>query len=206
MYALRQTPRTSSRLNILICFKVRLKSLCPHDLPRFQQHECCIATRHHMCIVCTSSVAQAEPRTSMQSTASLSASMKNMRAQMESSDDELGAFMSSLRGSNLNDDDFAAEGQQVELMSVTGNMQEADAQLPLSYDPEAIYNFWSVRPVSVINRIVQLGWISSNFIGGLLWDTVTGSVKKHEVRRAIQVRLIISDMRCNISMRTQHAG
>lgn len=124
----------------------------------------------------------------MQSTAGLSAGMKNMRSQMEQQDDDLGAFMSSLRGANLNDDDFAAEGQVVELMSVTGNMQEADAQLPLSYDAEAIYNFWSIRPVSVINRIVQLGWISSNFLGGLLWDTLMSQTKKNEVKRAIQVR------------------
>jgi aarF domain-containing kinase len=129
----------------------------------------------------------------MQSTADLSRGLRDMRQQGADSSD-IGAFMASLRGENLNDDDFAAEGQKVSLMSVTGNLNEADAQLPLTYDPEAIYAFWSIRPVSVIKRIIQLGYISSNFVAGLLWDFATGQVKRNEVKRAIQIRDIVTSL------------
>ena len=129
----------------------------------------------------------------MQGLTSISASVKNAQSQFED-DEGLGAFMSSLRGQELNEDDFASEGTKVELMSVTGNLNDADEQLPLTYDPDAIYAFWSIRPVSVIKRILQLGFISSNFLMGLVWDYLTGDFKKNEVKRAIQIRDIVTSL------------
>jgi predicted unusual protein kinase regulating ubiquinone biosynthesis (AarF/ABC1/UbiB family) len=128
-----------------------------------------------------------------QGTATLSASMKNMRNQMNE-DSDLAVLMSSLRGSNLNDDDFAATGQQVNLMTVTSDGKDADLQLPLTYDPAAISDYWGVRPVSVISRVLQLGFISSDFLSRLLWDVAFGQVKKNEVKRAIQIRNIVTSL------------
>jgi aarF domain-containing kinase len=133
-----------------------------------------------------------------QSTAGFSQGLHDLLSSSASDDDSSGsdfeAYMAAVRGSKLNEDDFAADGQVVQFMSVTGNLNEADAQLPFVYDPEAIYDFWSIRPVSVVKRILQLGFISSNFIGGILWDTLTGQFKKNEVQRAIQIRDIVTSL------------
>jgi aarF domain-containing kinase len=120
--------------------------------------------------------------------------MKEMRTRMAEDDSELGILMSSLRGANLNDDDFAAAGQQVNLMTVTSDGTDADSGLPLTYDPTAISDFWSIRPVSVISRILQLGAISSDFLLRLAWDALTGSIKANEVQRAIQIRDIVTSL------------
>ena len=33
---------------------------------------------------------------------------------------------------------------------------DADDSLPQVYDPEAIADYWSIRPVSVVKRVLQL--------------------------------------------------
>jgi aarF domain-containing kinase len=71
-------------------------------------------------------------------------------------DSDLAVLMSSLRSSNLNDDDFAATGQQVNLIPVTWDVLDANSQLPLTYDQDAITDYWNVRPFSMISRTLQL--------------------------------------------------
>lgn len=101
--------------------------------------------------------------------------------------------MSSLSGSELSDSDFAETGQQVNLLNSTSS-DDPDDQLPLTYDPEAIADYWGVRPVSVVSRVLQLGAISSTFVSGLLWDWATGQLKNNEVRRAIEIRQIVTSL------------
>lgn len=129
----------------------------------------------------------------MQATASLSKGVKNVREQMEG-DSELGVLMSSLRGANLNDDDFAAAGQQVNLMSAAADGTDADSGLPLTYEPDAISEFWSIRPVSVVSRMLQLAGISADFLIRLAWDAASGQLEANEVRRAIQIRDIVTSL------------
>jgi aarF domain-containing kinase len=124
---------------------------------------------------------------------SLSSSMSTLRSQAAENDD-LNIFMSSLRGSNLNEDDFAAVGQTMTLVNATSDGTEADAGLPLEYDPEAISDYWSIRPVSVVSRILQLASISANFLAGVAWDLATGNFKVNEVKRAIQIRNIVTSL------------
>jgi aarF domain-containing kinase len=128
----------------------------------------------------------------VQSITGLSSALKNARKNAANSDDELSVFMSSLSGSQLSDSDFAETGQQVNLLTSTSD--DSDDQLPLTYDPEAIAEYWGVRPVSVVSRVLQLGTISSKFIGGLLWDWATGQLKNKEVQRAIQIRQIVTSL------------
>lgn len=129
----------------------------------------------------------------VQSVSGLSSALKEARKNAANSDDELSVFMSSLSGSQLSDSDFAETGQQVNLLQSTSS-DDPDDQLPLTYDPEAIAEYWGVRPVSVVSRVLQLGAISSNFIGGLLWDWATGQLQNNEVRRAIQIRQMVTSL------------
>jgi aarF domain-containing kinase len=111
-----------------------------------------------------------------------------------SDDEDLAALMSSLRGDHLNQDDFAAAGQQVSLLASDTESLSGHSELPLSYDIVAISEFWSIRPVSVMSRIVHLATISSDFIMRIVWDIVTGQVQDNQVRRAIQIRNIVTSL------------
>jgi len=82
----------------------------------------------------------------------MSQQMKQMRSQMEE-DEQLSALMSSLRGKNLSDADFADESVQMRLVD-TGAMD--GEELPLVYDPETIAEYWGRRPVAVTSRIFSL--------------------------------------------------
>ena len=88
--------------------------------------------------------------------------MREARAQM-AANPQLSSFMDSLRGTNMDQSDFAAEGQKVNLMAMEVDPSAEDA-LPLVYCPDAISAYWDVRPVSVISRIVQLLAISGDFL------------------------------------------
>jgi aarF domain-containing kinase len=109
-------------------------------------------------------------------------------------DSDIAILMSSLRGSNMNDDDFAAAGQRINLITTDIDGSAAGEGLPLEYDPAAIADYWSVRPVSVVSRILQLSFISGSFMARLVWDYLTGQLKANEVARAIEIRNIVTSL------------
>ncbi len=115
--------------------------------------------------------------------------MKDVRSQMEE-DENLKVLMSSLRGQNLSDADFAAEGVEMRLV-MTG---EDDEGLPLEYDPALIGEYWGRRPVAVFSRMVQLLSIAGGFLGGVGLDFLSGKSKENEVKRAIQLRNIMTSL------------
>ena len=119
----------------------------------------------------------------------MSQQMKDVRSQMEE-DENLKVLMSSLRGQNLSDADFAAEGVEMRLVM----MDEDGEGLPLEYDPELIGEYWGRRPVAVFSRIVQLLSIAGGFLGGVGMDYLTGKSKENEVRRAIELRNIMTSL------------
>lgn len=85
----------------------------------------------------------------------MSRQMRAARSRMEESENEqLRVFMDSLRGSNLNDADFADASVKMQLVEVQAG-PEGDA-LPLEYDPDRIAEYWGRRPVAVTTRITQL--------------------------------------------------
>ena len=67
---------------------------------------------------------------------------------------QLSVLMAGLRGSNIDSSDFADNGVVMQLISVSDSDGES---LPLTYDPQAISEYWGRRPVSVLTRLAQLG-------------------------------------------------
>jgi aarF domain-containing kinase len=119
----------------------------------------------------------------------MSQQMKDMRSQMEE-DENLKVLMASLRGQNLSDADFADENVQMRLVVVN----EDGEGLPLEYDPAVIADFWGRRPVAVFSRIVQLLSIAGGFLGGIGMDILTGKVDENQVKRAIELRNIMTSL------------
>ena len=82
----------------------------------------------------------------------MSRQMKDMRKTMEE-DEQLGVLMAGLRGSNMDESDFADDSVVMQLVEVAHDDSD---QLPLSWDPDRIADFWGRRPVAVIRRALQL--------------------------------------------------
>ena len=82
----------------------------------------------------------------------VSQQMNDMRKSMQE-DKQLGVLMAGLRGSNMDESDFADDSVVMQLVEVAHD--DAD-QLPLAYDPVQIADFWGRRPVAVIRRALQL--------------------------------------------------
>lgn len=82
----------------------------------------------------------------------MSQQMTDMRKSM-AEDKQTAVLMAGLRGSNVDESDFADDSVVMQLVEVAHD--DAD-QLPLSYDPERIADFWGRRPVAVIRRALQL--------------------------------------------------
>ncbi|KAL4452695.1 hypothetical protein ABPG75_008357 [Micractinium tetrahymenae] len=123
----------------------------------------------------------------------MSSQMRDMRSRMEE-DEQLRVLMSSLRGQNLSDADFADAGVQMRLVDVSaGSAADGDA-LPLVYDPQMIADYWERRPVAVFARIMQLLSISSGFLSSLAVDALRGELSKNEVQRAIELRNIVTSL------------
>lgn len=126
------------------------------------------------------------------SVADMSATMKQVRSSMEQ-DEQLKVLMAGFRGSNLDESDFASAGVRMRL--VTDSQDDGlDAALPLAYDPDAINRYWDSRPTAVITRITQLLTIAGSFLSGIAMDLMQGKLKAHEVRRAIQLRDIVTSL------------
>ncbi len=68
-------------------------------------------------------------------------------------DSQVASLMAGLRGANIDDSDFADRNVVMRLVEVKN---EDGEQLPQVYEPEAIAEYWSRRPVSVATRSAQL--------------------------------------------------
>ena len=82
----------------------------------------------------------------------MSQQMTDMRKSM-AEDEQLGVLMAGLRGSNMDESDFADDSVVMQLVEVAHDDSD---QLPLSWDPDRIADFWGRRPVAVIRRAFQL--------------------------------------------------
>ena len=87
--------------------------------------------------------------------ADMSSQMKQMRAQMEE-DEDLNTLMAGLRGSNIDDSDFAADGVKMQVVDLEKLKAAGDDELPLYYDPELIAQYWSKRPAATAQRILDV--------------------------------------------------
>ena len=71
--------------------------------------------------------------------------MKDMRKQMAENED-LDVLMSGLRGTNIDQSDFAEQGVEMKVIDFDKYDEGTNEdKLPLVYDPEAIERYWSKR-------------------------------------------------------------
>ena len=125
--------------------------------------------------------------------ADMSSQMKQMRAQMEE-DEDLNTLMSGLRGTNIDDSDFAADGVKMQVVDLEKLKDAGDDELPLYYDPELIAQYWSKRPAATAQRVVQLLGIAGGFISGVVSDIALKKTEENSVKRAIQLRDIVTSL------------
>jgi len=105
----------------------------------------------------------------------LSNGLRGIREQAER-DEQLSILMGNMRGQNLSKADFADEGVEMKLVE---SEQQGQSELPLTYNPKAISNYWSSRPVSIVTRLVQIGTVASGFLANLLGDLVSDAVTEN---------------------------
>ncbi|MEM9906296.1 MAG: AarF/ABC1/UbiB kinase family protein [Cyanobacteria bacterium P01_D01_bin.44] len=82
-----------------------------------------------------------------------------------------------------------------------GNAPQSTAKVPptslediLVYDPAAIAAYYSRRPLQIVLRLIEILWLFSGYGLGLLWDKTTRRSQKNELRRAVQLRRILTQL------------
>ncbi len=133
----------------------------------------------------------APPRGMTSSRAQMSEQMRQVREDMEK-DEKVKLLMQSLRGQALNDNDNAAEGTN--MLVVEMDEGSGDDVLPLTYQPEKLEAYFAKRPGAVRKRLFQLLTISSGFFASLALDAARGKLVDNDVKRAAQLREIITSM------------
>ena len=127
----------------------------------------------------------------------MSKQMTDMRKDMEK-DKQIGVLMAGLRGSNMDESDFADDSVVMQLVEVAHDDTD---QLPLAYNPERIADFWGRRPVAVIRRALQLlgkqDSVSSLHISQS--SNPVSSVTRPDLRQTFYLSVI--SMICELSLR-----
>jgi hypothetical protein len=127
---------------------------------------------------------------SMSSRSEMSEMMKVVRSQMTENED-VDLVMQALRGTNINDDDSQVQGLEMKLVDV------GDGVLPLYYDPKALKEFFSARPLAVLTRIFQVFTVAGGVILKTASDQALGRLKNNpelEVKRAAELRDTITSL------------
>lgn len=62
------------------------------------------------------------------------------------------------------------------------------------YDPVTIASFYRNRSLQVVRRCINVVWPIVTFGLALLWDRQTGQIEKHERRRAVRLREILTQL------------
>jgi aarF domain-containing kinase len=123
--------------------------------------------------------------------------MKEMRQRLNENEDTK-MIMDALRGKNINDDDTAVAGLQMQLVDVyQGQKKDSQDQLPYQYDPQALQAFFRKRPWSVFTRIFQVTSVGGRFALKVTLDKVMGRMDNNpelEVKRAAELRDIITSL------------
>jgi len=118
--------------------------------------------------------------------------MKDMRAQIAENEDA-NFMMQALRGQGMNDDDNAAEGLKMRL--VEEDMVDGGTGLPYDYDPEALKDYFSKKPLVVLRRMAQVIGVGGGFFVRSLLDNIFGKDDPElEVKRAGELRDLITSL------------
>ncbi|MEM8805059.1 MAG: AarF/ABC1/UbiB kinase family protein [Cyanobacteria bacterium P01_G01_bin.38] len=82
-----------------------------------------------------------------------------------------------------------------------GNAPQSTAKVPptslediLVYDPAAIAAYYSRHPLQIVLRLIEILWLFSGYGLGLLWDKTTHRSQKNELKRAVQLRRILTQL------------
>jgi aarF domain-containing kinase len=118
--------------------------------------------------------------------------LKQMRSQIEL-DEEASLMIQALRGKNLNDDDAAVAGLQMQLIDIEGG--DNAANLPYDYNPAALEKFFGQRPLAVVTRVLQILSVGGGMLFKIGLDNLLGRMTPElEVKRAIQLRDLITSL------------
>ncbi len=69
-----------------------------------------------------------------------------------------------------------------------------EAERPIRYDPVAIAEHYSQRPLQVWTRLLGIVWPFFTFAARLWWDKRRGRIPENEPKRAIQLRQILTKL------------
>ena len=115
--------------------------------------------------------------------------VQGIRSQL-AENEEAALVMDALRGKNMNDDDAQAAGVQMRLVDASGS-----ETLKTDYDPKALREFFSKRPLTVINRIAQVAGVGGGWVLRNVMDKILGrSSPDLEVQRAGELRDVITSL------------
>jgi predicted unusual protein kinase regulating ubiquinone biosynthesis (AarF/ABC1/UbiB family) len=83
-------------------------------------------------------------------------------------------------------------GKKVELPS--SHRVNTASSSELHYDPNAIASYYQERPLQVFGRILKVLFPTLSFALGIWWDLKRGVVVKNDLRRAIQLRELLTKL------------
>ena len=124
---------------------------------------------------------------------SASAVLGDIRAEI-ARNEEADLMLQAIRGQNLNDDDRALDGLQMQLIDFA---PQENQQLPLVYDPEKLQAIFKKQPLTVLTRILQLASVGGAFGWQVLLDVALKRTEKDpnlEVIRAGQLRDLLTQL------------
>ncbi|KOO28189.1 hypothetical protein Ctob_008322 [Chrysochromulina tobinii] len=105
-------------------------------------------------------------------------------------DESTAALMQALRGTNINDDDFAASGSTMSVVE----MRSLGDSLPLDYDPPALSAYFAKRPGAVITRVLQVLSVSGGWLASVAFEALRGQLtpgSEAEVQAVARLRGVL---------------
>jgi len=124
-----------------------------------------------------------------QSTKEASDLLRDMRAEL-ARNEEANLVMQALRGQNLNDDDSAVAGLEMQLIDILDE-SGVESKLPFDYDPEYLRDFFRKRPGTVVTRFFQLSTVLGDFVFKAILDKIFKRLEGNpdlEIQRAAELR------------------
>ena len=142
-------------------------------------------TKHSTTTTTTTTTTTLFSSTSTTTTKEASDMLREMREEL-GRNEEANLVMQALRGQNLNDDDAAIAGLQMQL--IDGDVED---KLPYNYDPVYLEEFFGQRPGKVVKRFFQLSTVLGDFVFKVILDKIFNRLEKNpdlEIQRAGELR------------------
>ncbi|NEP17732.1 MAG: AarF/ABC1/UbiB kinase family protein [Leptolyngbya sp. SIO4C1] len=92
------------------------------------------------------------------------------------------------------DQPILSSGSQADLPAASPQPKSAPASLAdiLVYDPAAIASYYGRRPLQIIGRLLEILWLFVGYGLKLLWDWQTNQQQQNELKRAVQLRQLLT--------------